>query len=73
MMRKLMIRAMVLAFLGLVGSAPASLFAFDCYTCETIFNSHFCFPGYPGRTNCTDTITDCAMSGAFCEEIIVIG
>lgn len=44
-----------------------------CQQCEHVFNSEFCFPGYPGRTQCTTTLTYCAMGGAFCDLIVVTG
>jgi len=44
-----------------------------CFHCEHIFNSGFCFPGFPGRTGCADGDGFCSLSGAFCDRIVVIG
>lgn len=69
-MRKILVIAAVLFILAAF-LAPLSTQA--CDTCEIVFNSYFCFPGYPGRENCTTTITYCAESGAFCDVIVVNG
>lgn len=47
----------------------------DCYVCEEKrWGGQFCWwagMNVVGRCNCTDTATYCAMSGGFCEEIVV--
>lgn len=71
-MRKMLLISLILVVLAvLVG--PPLVQAAPCYECDHIFNSWFCFPGYPGRENCVDTPTYCALSGAFCDIIIVDG
>lgn len=45
----------------------------QCWQCHQIGLTQFCFFGYPGRSNCVPTATYCAMSGAFCDDITVIG
>ena len=61
----------LLGMLGVPGLAPKA--DATCQVCEHVFNSEFCFPGFPGRTGCTTTLTYCAYSGAFCDIIIVTG
>ena len=70
-MRKTLVIAAIVLVAALFIAPIATQAA--CMKCDHIFNSWFCFPGYPGRENCVDTLTDCAMSGAFCDQIIVVG
>lgn len=70
-MRKFLFVSLILVLVA-VFVAPVIAEA-RCWQCDHVFNSWFCFPGFPGRSECVDTPTDCAMSGAFCDLIVVVG
>lgn len=73
MRRRLLVLALVFAGSLLAPADPLTAGPGGCSECEHVFNSYFCWPAFPGRENCVTTITYCAMSGAFCDLIIVDG
>ncbi len=74
MTKKLRLGVVLLFLLGmaLVPSFTSKADA-SCFTCETVFNSQFCFPSYPGRSGCSQGDGRCYLNGAFCDIIIVVG
>lgn len=70
----LLVLLALLASIPLLAPTPASAQdEHQCYQCYQFGLSQFCFFGYPGRSNCVNTQTYCAMSGAFCDQITIIG